>query len=257
MPRGSKNIIGGTDFTKGWDNRFGATVHVGFVSKIEVDSERASVRVIMPDKVDHNGTPLNTKPIPVLQVASQAKRQFAVPRLGTPVAIIKMPTGTSNYLVVGSFYSKANPPPVTNPNLDYVIYDDGSVMQFDASNGEQLWQLKGKMTWDNDKGADLKFKEAVLLDAGAGNITIKSTGTILLDGATVKLKGTNIIFEGNINHTGNMETSGVHHDSLGYHTSSSEREQLLQRIEALEARVATLEQGAVADTHRQALGIKP
>lgn len=239
-----KNLLSDSDFTKGWDNRFGTSIHLGFVSKLEVTEEHADVRVIFPDKVDHEGTPLITRPIPVLQVASEAKRQFAVPRIGTPVAVVKLPNGTSSYFVLGSFYTKRNPPPVTDPKLDYVIYDEGSIMQFDANDdkGELTWKLKGNVLWDNEKGATLKFKEAIVIESTEGDISIKApTGTILLENDTIKLKGT-LIFEGDIQHTGNMETSGVHHDSIGYHVGQAAREEdLLKRIEALEARVLALE----------------
>jgi len=72
-----KNILSDTDYTSGKDMRFKSACWIGKVSKIECTDKQANVRVIMPDRIDHEGTPLNTKPIPVLQVASQAKRQCA------------------------------------------------------------------------------------------------------------------------------------------------------------------------------------
>lgn len=237
-----KNLLGDSDYAKGWDNRFGCTVHIGFVSKIEVNENQANVRVIMPDKVDHKNTPLNTKPIPVLQVASTAKKSFAMPRVGTPVAIIKMANSTSDYLVVGSFYSKRYPPPVTDPMLDYTIWDDGSTQQFNASNGTLTWKLKGNVEWDNEGGATLLFDQDVLIQTD-GNVAIKPTGTALIEAATVHLKG-NIVLEGNITHTGDMTTSGVHQDSLGFHTGAlapRSAQDLEARIAALETRVEELE----------------
>jgi phage baseplate assembly protein V len=214
----NKNLLADTDFAKGWDNRFGTSVHLGVVSKIECTDEHANVRVLMPDKVDHEGTPLNTKPIPVLQVASTAKRQFTVPRIDDLVVLVKLPYGTSNYFVLGSFYSKKNPPPVTDPNLDYVVYDDGSVMQFNASTGEQLWQLKGKMTWENEKGAQLTFGEAVIIETTGSGITIKAgSGTVTVEASHITLKGP-VLIQGDITHIGNMTTTGVHIDANGVHT---------------------------------------
>lgn len=243
---GVKNILSDTDHARGHDARFGNAVVIGRVTKIEVTDKGANVRVILPDKKDHAGTPLITKPIPVMQVAATAKKSFAVPRIGTPVVLIKLANGTSDYIVAGSFYTKNDPPPVSDAMLDYVVYDDGSTMQFNASTGELTWKLKGKMLWDNEAGGDFKFDAAVLLQVDGGDITIKATGqTVLIDAATVHLKG-NLNFEGNITHTGNMTTSGVHQDSIGFHTGGSapvaaERDDLLARIEALEAKVAALE----------------
>ena len=236
----AKELLSDTDYTKGWDNRYGVTGAVGRVSKIEVSEKGANVRVIMPDRLDHKNQPLISKPVPVLQIASQAKKSFAVPRVNDNVFLVKLPNGTSNYAVIGSFYTKKDPPPVTDPMLDYVLYDDGSSMQFDASKGELTWKLKGDVAWDNEKGATLKFKEAINIESSDGDINIKApSGTILLDQQTIHLKGT-LIFEGDIQHTGNMQTSGVHQDSLGFHTGAA-REELEARVAALEQRVAQLE----------------
>src|SRR5262245_58096785 len=123
-----KNLLSDSDYTKGWDNRFSTAVLIAKVSKIECTDEQANVRAIIPDKVDHNGTAHKTNPIPVVRIASEAKRSFAMPRLGTDVLLVKLPNSTSDYAVIGSFYTRNNPPPVSDPMLDYVQYDDGSTM---------------------------------------------------------------------------------------------------------------------------------
>ena len=248
-----KNILSDTDYTKGWDNRFGVAVCVGKVSKIEASEKGANVRVIMPDRVDHEDNPLITKPVPVLQIASQAKKSFAMPRLDDDVFMIKLPNGTSNYVVLGSFYTSKKPPPVTDPALDYVEYDDGSTMQFDSSSGELTWKLKGDMLIDNEGDATIKLKGDytleidgdILLKPGGdctvdarGAVSIKSPTGITLDAATLTMKG-------NIVHTGNMTTSGHHADTNGLHTGAAERDERLAKLEAmvmaLEIRVAQLE----------------
>lgn len=244
-----KNILSDTDYTKGWDNRFAVTAAIGKVSKLEVSEKGANVRVIMPERIDHEGTPLISKPIPVLQVASNAKKSFAVPRIDDNVVMIKLPNGTSNYMVIGSFYTSKKPPPVTDPNLDYVEYDDGSTMQFDASTGELTWKLKGDMLIDNEGSAVIKLKGDYTLEIDGdillkpvgdctidarGAVSIKSPTGITLDAATLTMKG-------NIVHTGNMVTSGHHTDQNGLHTGSERESDLLRRIEALEQRVAQLE----------------
>jgi phage baseplate assembly protein V len=139
------------------------------------------------------------------------------------VLVVKLPNGTSDYAVVGSFYTKTDPPPVTDPNLDHVEYEDGSSITFDAGNGTMTWNLKG--------GISLQC---------VGAFTIKTSGTVLLDAPNVHLKGA-INLEGDITHTGNMTTTGHHTDAGGHHTASAD---LSERIAALEARVAELERRA-------------
>jgi phage baseplate assembly protein V len=255
-----KNLLSDSDFTRGHDTRFANAVVIGLVSKIECDDKHANVRVLMPDKKDHNGDSLISKPVPVLQSASTAKRSYAIPRLGTPVVMIKMANSTSDYLVVGSFYSTSNPPPVSDPKLDYVIYDDGSTMQFDANDGkgELTWKLKGDVLFDNEKKLTINHKGDVAINTTNGaKMTLHSdsdlnieapNGTLFLDQQNIHLKGSSITLEGpvtilgDITHTGNMTTSGVHTDVNGHHTTSLEREsELLNRIKALETRLQTLE----------------
>lgn len=229
----TKNLLASTDYTKGTDNRFKNAVLIGKVSEVVVDSKGANIRAIMPDKVDHQGQPLITKPIPVLQTSAGKKRSFAMPRIGQNVLLVKLPNGTADYAAIGFFYTSKDPPPVTDPKLDYIEYDDGSTMQFDAESGTLTWKLKGDVNWDNEGAALLKFQGDFTVEP-TGNILLKPTGTVTLEASTIFLKG-------NINHTGNMTTTGVHTDSLGHHTSSERQEDLLRRIEALEQRVAALE----------------
>jgi phage baseplate assembly protein V len=242
----AKELLGDTDYTSGKDNRFGVTGIVAFVSKIEVSEKGANVRVIMPDRVDHNDNPLISKPIPVLQIASKAKKQFAVPRVGDRVFCIKLPNGTSNYAVLGSFYTKNDPPPVTDPMLDYVEFDDGSTMQFDASNGELTWKIKGNCLIDNEKDFTFKLKGDFVVEID-GDVTIKPQGNVLIEsGGDIDIKGTNVNLQGamkltgNIEHIGNINTTGTHTDVHGLHTGAT-REDLEERIAALERRMATLE----------------
>lgn len=225
-----KNILADTDNTDGRDNRFANSVLIGRVSEIKCDKVSTNVRVIMPDKVDHENNPLITKPVPVLQTASAAKKSFAVPRVGTNVAMIKMPSGTANYLVIGSFYTTSDPPPVDDPMLDHVTYDDGSTMEFNASNGTLTWKLKGDMNYENEGAMSIKLK---------GGYTLEIDGDVLIKAPNIKLEG-KMDFKGDITHTGNINTSGRHTDQIGLHSGGTQ-EDLLARVEALERRMAELE----------------
>ena len=69
----SKNLLADTDFTDGRDKRFVHSVLIGRISKLECSEKGANVRVIMPDRLDSDGQPLITKPIPVLQISAAAR----------------------------------------------------------------------------------------------------------------------------------------------------------------------------------------
>jgi phage baseplate assembly protein V len=251
-----KELLSDTDYTSGRDNRYFVTAVVGRVSKVEVSEKGANVRVIMPDRLDHQDQPLITKPIPVLQVASTAKKSFAVPRQDDNVFLIKLANGTSNYAVLGSFYTSKRPPPVTDAMLDYCEYDDGSTMQFNASTGELTWKLKGDMLWDNEKDFTLKTKGDVIIeidgdvtikpggnvsiDAG-GDVDVKAGGDLTLQGTTVKVIGNPITLDGLVHTTANMTTDGFHTDNKGPHSATEREAELEARVARLEERLAILE----------------
>jgi phage baseplate assembly protein V len=201
--------LGETGYTKTPDNRFKSSIRIGIVAEVVPTATGANVRVIFPDLVDHNNQPLISKPIPVLQSAASKKQSFALPRLGTNVVVAKLPNGTADYMVLGSFYTSNNPPPVTDPNLDYTKYDDGSVIQFDAANGTLTWNLKGGIT--------LECQGNIVIKSDAGTLTLQSSGLLNMVAPNIKLQGT-VEIDGDITHTGGMTTSGVHTDANGVHT---------------------------------------
>jgi phage baseplate assembly protein gpV len=257
---GRKNLLSDTDYTSGKDMRFKSAVWLAKVSKIEVTDKQANVRVLMPDRLDHEGTPMNSKPIPVLQIASLAKRSYAMPRLKDNVLIMKLANATSDYVVIGSFYTTKEPPPVSDPKLDYTEWEGGHTQKFDANDDAEVFltqDFKGGWHATIKKDVLLKTTDSakfniesdgdVLIKSANGNIDIESpTGTVTIKQDEIVLQATNIKLigaveiTGNITHTGNMTTTGAHTDVNGLHTGAA-RAELLARIEALEARVAQLE----------------
>jgi phage baseplate assembly protein V len=259
----AKNLLSDTDYTSSRDNRFSVTALIGKVTKIECTDKAANVRVIMPDRLDHNDQPLISKPIPVLQIASTAKKSFAVPRLNDNVFLLKMPNGTSNYAVIGSFYSAKNPPPVTDPKLDYCEWEGGHIEKHDANDDADVFltqDFKGGIQQTVKKDVSIKTTDGakynieadgdMLIKSANGNINVESpTGTITIKQDTIELQGNTIKLTGavtiigNITHTGDMVTSGHHVDAAGHHTfSTRDIEQLVARVAALERQVAQLEQ---------------
>jgi len=261
-----KNLLADTDFTDSRDSRFVHSVIIGKVSKIECNEKGANIRVIMPDKIDHTGQPLITKPVPVLQISAGGKRSFAMPRVGQNSIMIKLPNSTSSYVSIAHFYTEKDPPPVTDPKLDYCEYDDGddqssggnrstngqatgSFIKFDANKGADpslTWNFKGGISQTVPKDYKINTTDGakfnvqadgdIINESKSGSINVKSDGgTITIEASTIYLKGT-------VQHTGNMSTSGIHTASDGPHSSCGLAQgELEQRIAAIEARLAALD----------------
>jgi phage baseplate assembly protein gpV len=249
-----KNLLSDTDYTSGKDMRFKSAVWLGKVSKIECTDKQANVRVLMPDRIDHEGTPLNSKPIPVLQVASQAKKSYAIPRLDTNVVVVKLANATSDYLVIGSFYTSKDPPPVSDPKLDYTEWEGGHIQKFDANDDAEIFltqDFKGGWKATVKKDIDIKTTDGgkasivsdgdMLIKSASGNVNVESpTGTVTIKQETIELQATTIKLTGHVVVTGNIDESGVHHDNLGYHTSGREAD-LTQRVALLEKRLTEMQ----------------
>jgi len=228
-----KNLLADTDYTDGRDQRFVHAVQIGRVSKIECNEDQANIRVIMPDKLDHNGQPLITKPIPVLQISAGGKKSFAMPRIGQNVLLVKLPNSTSSYAALNFFYTSKEKPPVTDPLLDYCIWDDGKTfIKLDGNKDADpflTWDFQGGVKINTQKDINIKAQNGAKINIeGDGDVTVKSdNGNIIVNAASgavtiegnqsVTLKATTIIIQGNIQHTGNMNTSGVHTDANGIH----------------------------------------
>jgi Phage-related baseplate assembly protein. len=249
----SKNILSDTDYTKGWDNRFGVSVVVGKVSKIEASEKGANVRVIMADRVDHEGNPLISKPVPIMQIASKSKKSFAMPRLNDNVLMVKLPNGTSNYMVIGSLYTKNDPPPVTDPKVDYCEWEGGHTEKFDANDSAdpfltQDFKAGWKGTYKKDVNLNTtdgaKFNVVadgdVLVKSATGNVNVESpTGTVTIKQQTIDLQATTIKLTGHVIVTGNIDEAGVHLDNRGHHTNTAVLQERLNKLETLLAAVET------------------
>jgi Phage P2 baseplate assembly protein gpV len=256
-----KNLLSDTDYTKGWDNRFGVAVVIAKVTKIECTDKAANVRCQMPDRVDHQDQPLISKPIPVMQIASTAKKSYAIPRLKDNVVLVKLPNGTSNYMVMGSYYSEENPPPIKDPMVDYTEWEGGHIQKYDANTDENgkassdvflTQDFKGG--WDATIKKDVNFKttdSAKFNIESDGHCTIKSangdvniqspSGKVNIEQQEIVLTGT-VRINGNIIHQGNMTTTGGHHlDDNGLHTGGKREEELAQRVGKLEVLLAAVE----------------
>lgn len=158
--------------------------------------------------------------LPIKQFGSRLTSHFYVPKIGDDVNVNFLANGVEHGFVDGSFFNKANPPP-KNLDIDTRHYEteDGTIIEYREKDSTFLLDVSGAGAL---KGPSQR--------AGAGGA---------------------IVIIGDIEHTGNMTTSGVHTDANGIHMGAlmkandelkAEVDELRRELELLKERFAILEQ---------------
>lgn len=125
-------------------------IRIGKVSS--VNGANCTAKVVFDDRDE-----LVTDELPIITIGSNGTRGYWVPEVNTQVLCLFLPnasgSGVDDGFILGAFYSRADPPPETDPNVRSVVFPDGSKIKFD----------------------------------GAGNLEIIMTGNITIRGANIFL----------------------------------------------------------------------
>lgn len=151
-----------------------------------------------------------SRPLPILQSGCKGSSFVQCPKIGDDVSVMMLPNSDGGEgFIIGSFYNSSNPPPITELDVRHITFADGTIIEYtEATNTRATGQLRIKSTQPiNIESGDCYIK-ATSIKLEADKVTIQA-GNIELIGE-VKI-------EGNINHEGDMLTTGVHTDSLGRH----------------------------------------
>lgn len=111
---------------------------------VAVDEVSCRVRVEFPDRDDGNGTNLVSDWLPVLQDFCVGNEQYRLPDENTQVVCL-MDERCEAGVVLGAIYSDADPPPVTDRNLFYRRFLDGTVIQYDRAGHKLSATVQGEV----------------------------------------------------------------------------------------------------------------
>jgi phage baseplate assembly protein V len=170
------------------------------------------VRVQFPDKQG-----LITQWIPVKQFGSRSTSHYYCPKIGDSVNVTMQPNSSEDGFVDGSFFNEENPPP-SGVDLD--------TRQFQTEDGTTIQYSEGNSTF-------------TLTD---------QNGPVMVTAEMISLTAPIILINGNIQHTGLMNTSGVHTDANGLHMGGTAARQIdvAAEINDLKKRIQTLEQAVLS-----------
>ncbi|MDH0894349.1 MULTISPECIES: phage baseplate assembly protein V [unclassified Pseudomonas] len=159
----------------------------GFVSAVDLKLCRIKVR--LPDRDD-----LQSHWLTVPQRATKGtKRRPLMPELGEQVAVLLDEDGVrGTYL--GGVYFKAEPPPVTDPDTDYVRFSDGTAITYNRASGQLLVDSVGTVV----------VNAATSAQVTAPQVTVQGVTDVVGD---TTITG-NLQVAGNIHATGSIIDTG-------------------------------------------------
>ena len=108
------------------EERFNQFVRVGVV--VSTNPGTGTVRVQFTDAdgmVSHD--------LPVLVPKTMEDKHYHMPDVGEQILAIFLPLGLEQGFVLGSFYSKGDPVPVADQNLNQMKFKDGTTVDYDRA----------------------------------------------------------------------------------------------------------------------------
>jgi phage baseplate assembly protein V len=163
--------------------------------------------------------------LPVKQFGSRKTAHVYTPKIGDHVNVNMLCNGSEDGFIDGSFFNKKNPPPAgLDIDTRHFVTEDGTVIEYR----------------EIDSTFNLVGVGPIIVKGST--ITVEGQQTVLVKAPVVTLEGA-LEFKGDITHTGNMTTSGVHTDANGIHQSVAKEERdLAAEVDQLNAEVAGLKE---------------
>ena len=104
---------------------------------VAIDEQSCRVRVEFPDRDN-----LVSDWLPVMQDFALGNQSYRLPDEGTQVVCL-MDEHYEAGVVIGAIYSDVDPPPVTNKDLFYRRFKDGSIIQYDRAGHKLTAAIQG------------------------------------------------------------------------------------------------------------------
>lgn len=110
-------------------------IRIGKVSS--VNGANCTATVVFDDRDE-----LVSNELPIITIGSNGTRGYWVPEVETQVLCLFLPNssgkGTDDGFILGAFYSQADQPPESDPNVRSVTFPDGSRIKFDGAGNLEI-----------------------------------------------------------------------------------------------------------------------
>lgn len=109
-------------------NQIKNLVRVGIVSS--TNGSACTAKVTFPDKDN-----MVSGDLPVIQIGANGTESYWIPEVGTRVLCLCLPnpsgSGMNAGFILGAYYTKAKPPPESDPDVRCIRFKDGSFIKYD------------------------------------------------------------------------------------------------------------------------------
>lgn len=128
-----------------------------------INAANGTARVTFADKDD-----LVSYDLPVLQRSTLKNKDYSMPDIGESVVCIFQPNGVAEGFVVGAHYNEEDKPPVSDPDVRQVTFEDGTVVSYNRSSHV----------------LDINCGSGTVNIVAGGNVNV--TGDVIADGISLK-----------------------------------------------------------------------
>lgn len=137
----------------------------------------------------------------ILSSQTKTDKQQNTLAIGSQVACMMLPNGSSEGFIVGSFYSDGDEPPADNLDKSFIFEaEDGTIIEYDKASSTYTIDAVGKIIIKAAESIDITCPKVKII----GDVDIEGTLTVS-NGITSKGKMTG---QGNMHMTGTIETTG-------------------------------------------------
>lgn len=152
-----------------------ASLRFGLVEEVDETNYLLKVKLLdLDDMITHW--------LPLLAAQTQGDKSYDLPEVGTQVAMLLEPTGVDG-VVLGAVYSEEDMPPVSDGKKWHKRFNDGTFFEYD------------------------KTSKVLKVDA-QGEITVKASGPVTLEGPAITLKAEQIILDAPMTLTKSLTVAG-------------------------------------------------
>lgn len=177
------------------ERRLANMVRVGVISAVDHDTKKI--------RVEAGG--MNSAWLPWPVEMGRNFRRWRPLRAGQQVVMVAPSGELAQATVIGMLYSSSLDAPDTNPDLDLVLFDDGTCVQYDSANHHMEVSCIGSVTIKGATELLVDFGGSITVNAGS-HITINAPATTV---NTTQTHNGDVTINGNLNVSALTTTGGL------------------------------------------------